>query len=157
MRNSLAIFGKKMPTSFTRLSDNSEAFSYKFQDNYFPDILFICIGHNDFANLKDPTPQNFVAAYKEMLQMILGQQNLYMKKTTKLVNVCPIQFIPEVCILVQQAVHEYAYGYKDLYYLEIPYGTIGKKDMGCMGHPNVTGHRKMAQALEEGVRKILAL
>ena len=30
MRNSLAIFGKKMPDKFTRITDNSPIFSYKY-------------------------------------------------------------------------------------------------------------------------------
>lgn len=94
MRNSLAVFGKKMPTLFTRVSDNSAVNSYKFEDGYFPHILFICIGHNDFANIKDPTPQNFLRAYKEMLQQILSAEFGYVGKGTKLVNVCPAQFIP---------------------------------------------------------------
>lgn len=117
MRNSLAVFGKKMPTEFTRVSDNSGPFSYKFQDGYLPDILFICIGHNDFANLKDPSHNNFLSAYKDMLHLILSQQFAFTGHTTKLVNICYLDFLPEVCLLVRKAVEEFRYAYRYIYYL----------------------------------------
>jgi lysophospholipase L1-like esterase len=117
MRNSLAVFGKRMPTLFTRITDNSKAFSYQYEDKYLPDILFLCIGHNDFANVKDPTPNNFLNAYREMLDMILNQQFKYFGRGTKIVSVCPMGLINEVCVLVKRAVEEYRYAYKWMYYL----------------------------------------
>jgi len=60
----IGVPGKKMPTLFTRNSDNSAAFSYKFADNYIADVLFIFIGENDYYNFYHPTPQHFVRGYK---------------------------------------------------------------------------------------------
>ena len=90
MRNSFGITGAKMPSLYTRSSDNSKQNSYKYQDSFIPSVLFLFIGSNDYSNIKNPTPANFVAAYKEMLREIIRDEVIYTDYKSKIINVCDI-------------------------------------------------------------------
>lgn len=59
----IGVPGVKMPALFTRLTDNSQDNSYKLQDGYVPDALFVFIGENDYSNIKNPSISNFVNGY----------------------------------------------------------------------------------------------
>jgi hypothetical protein len=56
-----------MPSLFTRYTDNSKEDSYKIQDKYVPDAVFLFIGANDYNNIKNPSINNFVTGYVAML------------------------------------------------------------------------------------------
>ena len=90
MRNMIGVTGTKMPSLFTRYSDNSKQNSYKYQDSYIPSFLFLFIGENDYYNFNNPTPKNFVAAYKEMLMEIVRNEIIYTDSESTLINVCDI-------------------------------------------------------------------
>jgi lysophospholipase L1-like esterase len=53
-------------------------------------------------------------------------------------------------------VKNFSYSYRQVYYLEIPEGTSGKRYTGCIGHPNVQGQKRMAEAVYSGVKEILS-
>ena len=53
---------------------------------------------------------------------------------------------------MQAAVKEYSYAYDKNFYVEIPEGTLPKKNMGCIGHPNINGQRAIAEAIYPKVK-----
>jgi hypothetical protein len=155
VRNALGVPGAKMPSLFSRNTDNSKENSYKLEDKYVPDAVLLFIGANDYNNVKNPSMGNFVDGYVGMLQKIAKDYMIYTDQRPKLISICDIEFNKELCYNVRTAVKSFAYAYKSVYYLEIPEGTHGKQETGCIGHPNVKGQRKMAEALYPGVRQIL--
>lgn len=155
VRNALGVPGAKMPSLFARTTDNSKENSYKLEDKYVPDAVLLFIGANDYNNVKNPSMGNFVDGYVAMLQNIAKDYMIYTDQSPKLISICDIQFNKELCYNVRTAVKRFAYAYRSVYYLEIPEGTQGKQEIGCIGHPNVQGQRKIAEALYQGVKKIL--
>jgi hypothetical protein len=85
--------GLKMPTLFSRYSDNSQPNSYKLQDNYVPDVLFSFIGENDYYyKIKNPSVSNFVQGYVDMLMKIAKDYLIYGKASPKIIAVCDIEY-----------------------------------------------------------------
>ncbi len=48
---------------------------------------------------------------------------------------------------MKTAVKSFKYAYNLVYYIEIPVGTLSKEYMGCIGHPNSLGQRRIAEAV----------
>lgn len=144
-----------MPSLFSRTTDNTYENSYKLEDKYVPDAVLLFIGANDYSNIKNPSMGNFVDGYVAMLQKITKDYMIFTDQHPKLINICDIEFNRELCYNVRTAVKSFSYAYKLVYYLEIPEGTQGKQETGCIGHPNVKGQRKMAEAVYPGVKLIL--
>jgi len=67
LQNAYGVFGPKMGNLYTRTTDNSAQFSYKYQDGRLPDAIFIFIGGNDYSHIIAPQPHKFVKAYVELL------------------------------------------------------------------------------------------
>lgn len=70
-KNEYGILGPKMGNLYTRTTDNSAQFSYKYQDGRLPDAIFILLGGNDYSRLTAPEPHKFVKAYVEMLITVI--------------------------------------------------------------------------------------
>lgn len=51
--------------------------------------------------------------------------------------------------------NSFKYAYNYVYYVEVPAGIFKKGDMGCIGHWNYKGQRKMADSIYEAVKHIL--
>lgn len=147
VRNSIFITGPKMPSLFSRYSDNTKENTYKIQDHFVPNVLFLFIGTNDYSNIKNPSINNFVTGYTEMLHKIVKDYFIYADQGTKIISICDIEFNTELCFNVKNAVKSFSYAYKYVYYVEIPQGTQGKNETGCIGHPNARGQRRMAEAV----------
>lgn len=90
VRNAFGVPGAKMPSLFSRNSDNSKENSYKIQDSYVPDVLFLFIGANDYNNIKNPSINNFVNGYTSMLQKIMKDYMIYAGQGTKIISICDI-------------------------------------------------------------------
>lgn len=144
-----------MPSLFSRTTDNSKENSYKIEDKYVPDAVLLFIGSNDYNNIKNPSMGNFVDGYVAMLQKIAKDYMIYTDQHPKLITICDSEFNRELCYNVRTAVKSFSYAYQSVYYVEIPEGTLSKQDMGCIGHPNAKGQRKIAEAVYQGVRQIL--
>ncbi len=106
-----------MPSLFSRVSDNSKENTYKIEDKYLPDALFLFIGTNDYSNIKNPSMNNFVTGYVEMLNKIVKDYIIYAGEGTKIINVCDIEFNEELCFNVKKAVNSFSYAYKFVYYV----------------------------------------
>ena len=92
VRNALGVPGPKMPSLFSRYSDNSQPNSYKIQDHYVPDILFTFIGSNDYNNIKNPSISNFVQGYTDMLNKIVKDYMIFGESGPKIIAICDIEF-----------------------------------------------------------------
>ena len=55
LKNAVEMPGKKIGTLYTRTTDNSEKFSYKYQDGIIPDVMFFWIGSNDYSRSYVPS------------------------------------------------------------------------------------------------------
>lgn len=90
VRNAFGVPGPKMPSLFSRSSDNSKENSYKIQDSYIPNVLFIFVGANDYNNIKNPSISNFVNGYTSMLQKIIKDYLIYADQGIKIISICDI-------------------------------------------------------------------
>lgn len=151
LHNSYGVPGPKMGSLYTRTTDNSRPFSYKYQDGVIPDVIFFLIGANDYSHPIRPNPGRFVNAYREMLEIEL-KEVLWVDPTAKplLINVCAADMLKEQRVTVQRAVKEFKYEYDSTFYVEIPHGPLRK--LGCIGHPNIEGQREMAETLYPQVK-----
>lgn len=73
LQNAYGVPGSKMGNLYTRTTDNSPQFSYKYQDGRLPDAIFILLGGNDYSHIIAPGPQKFVKAYVEMLNTVIKE------------------------------------------------------------------------------------
>ena len=71
LRNSFVTPGTKITNLYTRITDNSKPYSYKYNDGVIPDAIFYYIGANDYSWAFGPNPHKFVDAYTEMLMVTL--------------------------------------------------------------------------------------
>lgn len=117
VRNAFGVPGPKMPSLFSRYSDNTKENSYKIEDKYVPDALFLFIGSNDYSNIKNPSISNFVGGYVSMLEKIVKDYMIYTDRGTKIISICDIEFNKELCYNVKTAVKNFSYSYKYVYYL----------------------------------------
>ena len=81
-----------MPSLFTRYTDNTKPNSYRFQDNYFPDVQFLFIGANDYNNIKNPSISNFLQGYTDMLNKIAKDYMIFGESSPMIISICDIEF-----------------------------------------------------------------
>lgn len=93
IRNMIGVPGAKMPELFTRLSDNSKDGSYRLQDKYQPNALFVFIGENDYYyNIKTPSKTKFVNGYVSMLESIVREYMILGLEVPLIINICDIEY-----------------------------------------------------------------
>lgn len=117
VRNAFGVPGAKMPSLFSRYSDNSKENSYQIQDKYVPDAVFLFIGANDYNNIKNPSISNFVGGYVAMLEKIIRGYMIYTDQTPKIISICDMGFNKELCYNVKTAIKNFNFSYKLAYYL----------------------------------------
>lgn len=116
--NSFGVPGPKIGTLYTRTTDNSKPFSYKYQDGVIPDVIFFLIGANDYSHLINPNPNKFIFAYKQMLETTLKELwNASPHSQPLFINVCASEFPKEQQYTVKTAVKEFSLEYKYTYYV----------------------------------------
>ena len=64
VQNNYGVPGPTMPSLFTRVTSNAKKDSYKYQDGWVPDILFVLIGSNDYGRLKKPSIKKFADTFR---------------------------------------------------------------------------------------------
>lgn len=143
-KNAFGVPAPVMPEIYTKITSNSKKQTYSYQDGYEPDAIIIKLGDNDFSNPIAPSEKVFRYSYEKMLNSIVSLVSQSLGKYPKIINICSYDIAPNVCKLVEKAVFSFSFAYKESYYIEVPKGTIGKESMGCAGHFNVRGQRKLA-------------
>ena len=102
--NSFGVPGPKIPTLYTRVTDNSKPYSYKYQDGVKPDAIFFFIGANDYSHPIKPNKANFVSGYKKMLEVAL-EELLYVFPESKpiFITICALEISKKMCENIKQA------------------------------------------------------
>lgn len=118
LHNSYGVPGPKITSLYTRTTDNSKPFTYKYQDKVIPDVIFFMIGANDYSHPIKPNPSNFIFAYKTMLETVLKElKQAAPQAQPLLINVCGAEMGREHQYTVQTAVSEFKKAYKLTYYV----------------------------------------
>eukprot|EP01012_Entosiphon_sulcatum_P056245 TRINITY_DN7965_c0_g1_i2.p2 TRINITY_DN7965_c0_g1~~TRINITY_DN7965_c0_g1_i2.p2 ORF type:complete len:385 (-),score=61.30 TRINITY_DN7965_c0_g1_i2:335-1489(-) len=110
-----------------------------------PDAVLINLGTNDFSTQPTPDPDVFIAGY-----LALSQRAQAHYPRAKQFFVCGPMIGNPCCQYVQQASQKAGATYVDLMNILTP-----PADIGCDGHPSVSGHAKMADHAEPVVRKVM--
>ena len=100
-----------MMTKFTEITDNSKKNSYYYQDNFYPDVLLIFIGANDYSNIFPPRSNNFVQGYKDLTMGTLKNIIKDSERKPIIINICQGDFNKELCLNVKAATKDVKYAY----------------------------------------------
>ncbi len=112
---------------------------------WIPDVVVVNLGTNDFSTEPFPTQEVFIAGYTNLLTEIRAAY----PQATIFATAGPIMFA-DVWWYVETAVARTSQQLNDdqIYYVPIENNLeLSEVDYGCDYHPNVNGHRKMADQL----------
>ena len=115
------------------------------QQNRFPDAVVVNLGTNDFSSLPFPEVEPFVEGYVELLQQI--RLRYPQAPVFALAGPLMLEPAPEV---IRTAVERMSLmGNSQNVHFVLIEDTLDKSavDFGCDWHPNVHGHRKIAEQL----------
>jgi len=170
-----------MPDYYNRTLQTEEQPLWNFTE-WHPDLVIVSLGGNDFNHQKTvPSNATFRAAYEEFLLQIAKpymEGNTTTTTTTQqqpptIVSVCGQGDPTEVerdpnndrcrpCPHVEDATESFRTKYSEsvrVEYIFIPCdGTVvtGDGDIGCEGHKNQLGQKRVAEFLEPRLREIMA-
>jgi len=135
-------YGDKNPTStdpfpsyYNRTlasANNSPTWSF----SWIPDGVVINLGTNDYSTQPAPSADVFNAAYK----MFINQIRTRYGAKLHLFLVCGPMIGNPCCQNVKQVVAE---NQPNVHFVDLE-GILQQSDLGCDYHPNVAGHKKMA-------------
>jgi lysophospholipase L1-like esterase len=117
-----------------------------------PDLVVVRLGNNDYWQKPYPTTTVFQTAYINFLKKI---RSLYPKAGIQVL--CePVRKDPH-CGYIRNVVAELAEKLRDkkIWFEEVTVHLDILKDLGCQDHPNESGHKKIADAIEPIIRKAL--
>jgi lysophospholipase L1-like esterase len=111
-----------------------------------PDIVCIALGTNDFSTAVKPTQAQYSAAYKAFIGKLRGwHPQARIMLLTYAVDDFQEKYVAALAAEVLAA------GEKNLEHVKLP-GVI-EADAGCDWHPNVSGQRKLADALLPAIKR----
>lgn len=150
----MGVPGAPMPVDYYKLSSNSKPYSYRGLDGYKPDAIFFALGPNDYSNLIKPSDSYFVQSYQQMILDAAAFQLRYLQNAPKIICTCYADEA-RICSNVGEAVRAASFAYARVHLVEVPRGIFSKETQGCIGHLNVEGHRRVAEAIYPRVRHIM--
>lgn len=141
---------KPLPYYYDRACFN-ETLKWDFK-KWQPDLVVIRLGNNDYWHKPYPVISKFENAYLSFLRKIRDSY----PNSIILVLSEPVRKDPH-SDYVNSVVTEMKNKFNDrkIFYKEINANLDISKDFGCQDHPNESGHKKIADALEPIVRKAL--
>jgi lysophospholipase L1-like esterase len=141
---------RPLPYYYERACLN-EALKWNFQ-KWQPDLVVVRLGNNDYWGKPYPTTTLFQTVYINFLKRI---RKLY-PEASILVLCEPLRKDPH-CDYIRNVVTELDNELQDkkIWYEELDVSLDILKDYGCQEHPNESGHKKIADALEPIIRKAL--
>jgi len=148
--DSTRISKRTMPYYYERTCLNEEL-KWNFQ-KWQPDLVVLRLGNNDYWKKPYPTISAFHTAYIKFLKRI---RKLY-PKASILVLCEPVRKDPH-CDYIKSLVGELSGRLQDkkIWFEELNVNLEMTKDYGCQEHPNESGHKKIADALEPIIRKTM--
>ncbi len=134
--------GSTMPLRYLRTFDaNAGELWDPAAAAFIPDIVVIYLGTNDFSTGKQPRLEDWLAAYKSLLETVRGW---YGEGVPILCAAAPSG--REMAEYVEMAARES--GVPNVYWTALHDGVYNhEEDLGADWHPNYKGHRKVASAL----------
>ena len=117
-----------------------------------PDLVVVRLGNNDYWKKPYPLTKVFQKAYINFLKEIRS----FYPQASILVFCEPIGK-DQHCDYISSAVTELKneFGDKKIWFEELNIILNKQKDFGCKQHPNGSGHKKIADALEPIIRKAM--
>jgi lysophospholipase L1-like esterase len=117
-----------------------------------PDVVVLRLGRNDYWKKPFPKRDQFRTAYINFLQQIRTNY-----PAAQIFALCgPIRKDPH-CDYIRNGVNELKNKLNDkkIHFVKLDIKFDPKKDFGCQKHPNESGHKKIADALEPIFKKVL--
>jgi len=134
------------PIYWNRTLANVPNILYRFSD-FIPQAVVINLGTNDYSTNPQPPRDLFVPAYRAYLQAIRAS---YAPNTIVFFLVCGPLIGNPCCTYVQDVVREE--NSNNVVYVDLQ-NILNGNDYGCDGHPNVSGHAKMAAGTYPVIQK----
>lgn len=148
--DSTGISKKPLPYYYERACLN-ETLKWDFQ-KWQPDLVVVRLGNNDYWKKPYPPISAFQTAYIKFLKRI----RKVCPKASILVLCEPVRKDPH-CDYIKSLVNELSSRLQDkkIWFEELDVYLDISKDFGCQEHPNESGHKKIADALEPKIRKAM--
>lgn len=138
------------PFFFDRTLAGSALPAWNFA-SWIPHLVVVALGTNDFSTATKPTQAQYATAYKAFLARLRGH---FPTAEILLVSYAADTFQkPYVDAIAAEAKTQ---GDARVHRLHMP-ALNQQTDLGCDWHPNVSGHRKFADALIPEARRLLGV
>lgn len=141
---------RPLPYYYKRACLN-DTLKWDFQ-KWQPDLVVVRLGNNDYWGKPYPPTVVFQTAYLNFLKRI---RSLY--PHTSIIVFCEPIKKDQHCNYISDVVTELKkeLGDKKIWFEELNIILDKQKDFGCQKHPNGSGHKKIADALEPIIRKAM--
>lgn len=141
---------RTMPYFYERTCMN-DTLKWDFQ-KWQPDLVVVRLGNNDYWGKPYPTLHAFQTEYIKFLKRI---RKLYSKAS--ILVLCEPVKKDQHCNYISDVVNELKTesGDKKIWFEKLNVNLDKTKDFGCQEHPNESGHKKIAAALEPIIRKAM--
>eukprot|EP01027_Heterolobosea_sp_BB2_P025618 GEZU01039316.1.p1 GENE.GEZU01039316.1~~GEZU01039316.1.p1 ORF type:complete len:141 (-),score=34.83 GEZU01039316.1:303-725(-) len=132
---------------YSRTLANDPTDKWNF-NQYQPDAVVVNLGTNDYSTQPYPPQDIFIDGY---INFLTGLHEHY-GNDVPILTVCGPLISGACCDYVQQVVEmQVNQGYK-VYYVDMQGLLQIPQDLGCDGHPNVSGHAKMAATMINAIQ-----
>jgi len=138
------------PIYFPRTLANEQNTSWDFS-NWIPDAVLINLGTNDFSTQPNPPQSVFQNGYINFINFILSKY-ISVNPSLEIFLACGPMIGNPCCSYVEDVVSQFSAG---LTYVDLQNILIYPNDYGCDGHPNISGHEKMANATIPTIQKVM--
>ena len=168
---------RTMPQYFNQTLQEDTQISWNFTKDGIVDLVIVSLGGNDYNHQEGQRPPDhvFINAYTSFLQFLfhIYDNNTILHNTTKILSICgmgdphekerdPDNDRCSPCPHVEAAVKHFQRTFPDqisnrLFYKFIPCdGSVvhGTDDIGCNGHKNSLGQKRVATFLEPVISNI---
>jgi len=138
-----------LPVLYPRSIAGDNSTNWDFPTKSRPDAVVINLGTNDYSTLPHPPQTIFETGYQNFIAFLLGnyqQVHIFLVCGPLINNPC--------CSYIQDVVKTKSINFPTIYYVDMT-NILNSTDYGCDGHPNVSGHQKMANVAIPTIKKVM--